>query len=61
MPSNAPVPVRALSDAQLQQFVQDGFVRLDGAFLGSLPGKAAPSCGATLDATPMTGKRGRDR
>jgi hypothetical protein len=32
MPSNAPVPVRALSNAQLQQFVQDGFVRLDGAF-----------------------------
>jgi hypothetical protein len=32
MPSNLPVPVRALSDAQLKQFVQDGFVRLDGAF-----------------------------
>jgi hypothetical protein len=32
MPSNANDEVRALSDAQLQQFVQDGFVRLDGAF-----------------------------
>ena len=32
MPSNPPEPARALSDAQLQQFVQDGFVRLGGAF-----------------------------
>ena len=32
MPSNAYEPVRALSDAQLQQFVQDGFVRIDRAF-----------------------------
>jgi hypothetical protein len=32
MPSNAPEPVRALSDAQLQQFIQDGFVRIDRAF-----------------------------
>jgi hypothetical protein len=32
MPSNAHQPVDALSDAQLQQFVQDGFVRIDKAF-----------------------------
>jgi hypothetical protein len=32
MPSDARESVRALSDAQLQQFVQDGFVRLDRAF-----------------------------
>lgn len=32
MPSNAISKVRALSDAQLGQFVQDGFVRLDDAF-----------------------------
>jgi tRNA U34 5-carboxymethylaminomethyl modifying enzyme MnmG/GidA len=32
MPSNSIRQVRALSDAQLNQFVQDGFVRLDGAF-----------------------------
>ena len=32
MPSNAREPVRALSDAQIQQFIQDGFVRLDRAF-----------------------------
>jgi len=32
MPSNTIRPVRALSDAQLDQFVQDGFVRLDNAF-----------------------------
>jgi hypothetical protein len=25
-------PVRALSDAQIQQFIQDGFVRVDRAF-----------------------------
>jgi len=32
MPSNAIQQVRALSDAQLDQFIQDGFVRLDNAF-----------------------------
>jgi hypothetical protein len=32
MPSNTTRQVRALSDAQLDQFVQDGFVRLDNAF-----------------------------
>ncbi|ANW01724.1 phytanoyl-CoA dioxygenase family protein [Bradyrhizobium icense] len=32
MPSNTIRHVRALSDAQLDQFVQDGFVRLDNAF-----------------------------
>ena len=32
MPSNAISQVRALSDAQLDQFVRDGFVRLDNAF-----------------------------
>ena len=32
MPSNTIRQVRALSGAQLDQFVQDGFVRLDNAF-----------------------------
>jgi hypothetical protein len=32
MPSNTIRQVRAFSDAQLDQFVQDGFVRLDNAF-----------------------------
>jgi hypothetical protein len=32
MPSNTIRQVRELSDAQLDQFVQDGFVRLDNAF-----------------------------
>ncbi len=32
MALNAPEPVRARSDVQLQQFVQDGFIRLEGAF-----------------------------
>jgi hypothetical protein len=32
MPSTAHESVRPLSDAQLQQFVQDGFVRIDNAF-----------------------------
>ena len=32
MPSNERGQVRALSDAQLQQFIQDGFVRLDRVF-----------------------------
>jgi hypothetical protein len=32
MPSNSDDEVRALSDAQVMQFIQDGFVRLDRAF-----------------------------
>ena len=32
MPSNTDAQPRALSDAQIDQFVQDGFVRLDNAF-----------------------------
>jgi hypothetical protein len=32
MPSNTHAQPRALSDAQIDQFVQDGFVRLDNAF-----------------------------
>src|SRR5258705_7857617 len=32
MPSNADDEVRALSDAQVTQFIEDGFVRLDRAF-----------------------------
>jgi hypothetical protein len=32
MPANEPQSVRALSDAHIQQFIDDGFVRLDRAF-----------------------------
>jgi hypothetical protein len=32
MPAHEHEPVRPLSDAQIQQFIQDGFVRLDRAF-----------------------------
>jgi hypothetical protein len=32
MPTPEHEPVRALSDAQIQQFIQDGFVRIDRAF-----------------------------
>lgn len=32
MPSNMPAQSRVLGDAQIDQFVQDGFVRLDNAF-----------------------------
>ena len=32
MPSDTTQHVRALSDAQIDQFIQDGFVRLDHAF-----------------------------
>ena len=32
MPTPAHEPVRALSDAQIQQFIQEGFVRVDRAF-----------------------------
>lgn len=39
MLANAGERVRALSDAQLQQFVQDGFVRLDKAFPRELADK----------------------
>ena len=39
MPSNAREPVLALSDTQLQQFVQDGFVRIEKAFPRELADK----------------------
>jgi len=39
MPSNARERVHALSDAQLQQFVQDGFVRIEKAFPRELADK----------------------
>ncbi len=32
MPTHEHEPLRALSDAQIQQFIQDGFVRIDRAF-----------------------------
>jgi hypothetical protein len=32
MPANEHEPMRALSDAQIQRFIQDGFVRIDRAF-----------------------------
>lgn len=32
MPTHERKPMRALSDAQIQQFIQDGFVRVDRAF-----------------------------
>ena len=32
MPTHQPEAVRALSDAQIRQFIDDGFVRLEGAF-----------------------------
>jgi hypothetical protein len=32
MPTHEREPVRALGDAQIRQFIQDGFVRLDRAF-----------------------------
>jgi hypothetical protein len=40
MPSSAYEPVHALSDAQLQQFIQDGFVRIDNAFSRELAEQA---------------------
>lgn len=39
MPSNAREPVLALSDTQLQHFVQDGFVRIEKAFPRELADK----------------------
>jgi hypothetical protein len=36
MPAREHEPARALNDAQIQQFIQDGFVRIDHAFSGEL-------------------------
>jgi hypothetical protein len=44
MPAHEPEPVRALSDAQIRQFIQDGFVRIDRAF----PRELADQCRAIL-------------
>ena len=40
MPTHEREPVRALSDAQIQQFIQDGFVRIDQAFPRELADQA---------------------
>ncbi len=40
MPAHDPEPVRALSDARIQQFIQDGFVRIDRAFPRELADEA---------------------
>jgi hypothetical protein len=40
MPADEREPARALSDAQIQQFIQDGFVRLDRAFPRELANQA---------------------
>jgi len=40
MPAHDPELVRALSDAQIQQFIQDGFVRIDQAFPRELADQA---------------------
>jgi hypothetical protein len=44
MPAPEHEPVRALSDAQIQQFIQEGFVRIDRAF----PRELADECRAIL-------------
>ena len=36
MPAGEHEPARALNDAQIKQFIQDGFVRVDHAFSGEL-------------------------
>jgi len=61
MPAGERESMRALSDAQIQQFIQDGFVRIDRAFPASLPSRPAPSYGGTPDAIPMIQRRGRNR
>ena len=40
MPAHEPEPVRALSDAQIEQFIEDGFVRVDRAFPRELADEA---------------------
>jgi hypothetical protein len=44
MPTHEPEPVRALSDVQIQRFIQDGFIRVDRAF----PRELADECRAIL-------------
>ena len=61
MPSNTIRQVRALSDAQLDQFVQDGFVRLDNAFPRRLAEEGRAILWRDTDAIPATAKPGRGR
>jgi len=61
MPAGDHETMRALSDAQVQQFIEDGFIRIDRPFRGSLPTRAVPSCGGTPDAIRTTRQRGENR
>jgi hypothetical protein len=61
MPTYEHQSVRTLSDAQIRQFTQDGFVRIDRTFPRKLAEEAAPSYGVTPDVIPTTLRRGRER
>jgi hypothetical protein len=50
--------VRALSDAQIQQFIQDGFVRVDRAFPREFADEAREIMCAICRAIPMTQRPG---
>ena len=50
---------RVLSSAQVEHFIQDGFVRIDGAFPRELADEAVSSCGGTFLAIHMTARHGQ--
>jgi hypothetical protein len=52
MPTHEREPVRALSDAQIQQFIQDGFVRVDRAFPREFADEAREIMGRDLPCDP---------
>jgi hypothetical protein len=61
MPAHDQDTTRVLSDAKIEQFIQDGFVKVEGAFPASLRTKAAPFCGAICRAVPAIPPRGPGR
>ena len=60
MTCGKPEPVHALSDADSEHFIRDGFIRIDGRFRASLRTRPAPSYGAT-PAAILTIRRRRRR
>ncbi|WP_424136267.1 hypothetical protein [Roseomonas chloroacetimidivorans] len=52
---------RALREADIEHFMQNGFVRIDDAFPGDSPTGRARCCGATPAATRMICLPGRSQ
>jgi len=59
MPASEHEPTRVLSSAQIQQFIQDGFVKIDRAFPQQLADEGRAILWRDLPCDLMIARRGR--